>query len=90
VAIWVAVYAGLASVDGVSLKQMITYAIIGSSVTTAAAWEWYVRRIGAQIKSGDVAVFMLKPVRYPLMLFAGECGQTSFNLISITLPAVVV
>jgi ABC-2 type transport system permease protein len=90
VAIWVAVYAGLASVDGVSLPQMITYAIIGSSVTTAAAWEWYVRRIGAQIKSGDVAVFMLKPVRYPLMLFAGECGQTGFNLISIVLPAVIV
>ncbi len=90
VAIWVAVYGGIASVDGVSLPQMITYAIIGASITTASSWEWYVRRVGAHIKSGDIAVFLLKPVRYPAMLFAGECGQAGFTLISVTLPVVVV
>jgi ABC-2 type transport system permease protein len=90
VAIWVAVYGGIASVDGVSLPQMITYAIIGASITTASSWEWHVRRVGAQIKSGDIAVFLLKPVRYPAMLFAGEIGQVGFALLSITLPAVVV
>jgi ABC-2 type transport system permease protein len=89
VAIWVAVYAGTASVDGISLPQMITYAIIGSSITTASSWEWFVRRVGAQIKSGDIAVFLLKPLRYPLMLFAGECGQVGFGLLSVILPAVV-
>ena len=90
VAIWVAVYGGIASVDGVSLPEMITYAIIGASITTASSWEWHVRRVGAQIKSGDIAVFLLKPVRYPAMLLAGECGQVCFALLSITLPAVVV
>jgi ABC-2 type transport system permease protein len=89
VAIWVAVYGGLASVDGVSLPEMITYAIIGASITTAWGWEWYVRNVGAQIRSGDVAVFLLKPLRYPAMLFAGECGGLGFGLVSIVLPVVV-
>lgn len=86
VAIWSAVYGGIASVDGVTLADMITYAIIGASVTSAWHWDRFVRSLGEQVKSGDVAVFLLKPLRYPMMLFSSECGNLAFSLVSVVLP----
>jgi ABC-2 type transport system permease protein len=90
VAIWTAVYAGLASVDGVSLPQMVTYAIISASVQSGWLWEHFVRSVGAQIKSGDVAVYLLKPLRYPLMLFAAECGNLAFRFLTLIVPVTII
>jgi ABC-2 type transport system permease protein len=86
VAVWVAVYGGVAAVSGVSLPQMVTYAIIGGSVQVGWQWDIFIRTVGAQIKSGDVAVYLLKPLHYPLMLLAGECGNTVFRLIAVVAP----
>ena len=90
VAIWTALFAGHASVDGVTLAQMVTYAIVAGSVDVSWHWEQFVQKVGTQIKSGDVAVYLLKPLRYPVMLFSSECGSLGFGLIALVLPVTII
>jgi ABC-2 type transport system permease protein len=86
VAIWSAVLAGPGMAGGVSLKDMVTYAIVGASVMVCWPWDHFIRGLGAQIKSGDVVVFLLKPLHYPLMLFSSECGNMVFRLVTLIVP----
>ena len=90
VAIWTAVFAGHGSVDGVSLAQMVTYAIIAGSIDVGWHWERFIQTIGAQIKSGDVAVYLLKPLHYPAMLFSSECGNLGFGIVALVVPMTIV
>jgi len=91
IAIWISLYGqvGGGAVAGVTLPDMITYAILAS-----VAFNWdhsrFIKTFGRQIKSGDIAVVLLKPVRYPLMLFAGECGNFAFGLITVQVPALII
>ncbi|MGO7165193.1 ABC transporter permease, partial [Rhizobium johnstonii] len=72
VAIWQAAYAGVSAivVDGVSLQQMVTYALLGGAVMGATRPERIIGEIGRSLKTGDIAVWLLKPLSYPLYLFA--------------------
>jgi ABC-2 type transport system permease protein len=90
VAIWTAVFAGRGNVDGVSLAQMVTYAIVAGSIDVGWHWERFIQKIGEQVKSGDVAVYLLKPLRYPAMLFSSECGNLGFGVIALIVPMTIV
>ena len=90
VAIWLAVYAGIGAtvVDGVSLQQMVTYALLGGAVMGATRHERIIGEIGRSLKSGDVAVWLLKPLSYPLYLFANEAGSFVYRLLTQVIPTV--
>lgn len=90
IAIWTSVFAGIQSVAGVTLPEMITYVVVAGSV--AAAWDnrELLYGIGDSIRTGDVAVFLLKPLRYPLYLFSLESGKMLFSLITIVVPTAAV
>jgi ABC-2 type transport system permease protein len=90
IAIWMSLYTGLDSANGVSLREMITYAIFSSLLLHGWSWSGFVNLIGNQIKTGDVAVFLLKPLNYPLMLLAGECGKLLFRMVTVVLPVSLV
>lgn len=84
VAIWQAAYAGIGGivVDGVSLQQMVTYALLGGAVMGATRPERIIGEIGRSLKTGDIAVWLLKPLSYPLYLFANECGSFGYRLMT--------
>ncbi|MGB3337088.1 MAG: ABC-2 family transporter protein [Devosia sp.] len=90
VAIWLAVYAGVGAtvVDGVSLQQMVTYALLGGAVMGATRPERVINEIGRSLKTGDVAVWLLKPIFYPLYLFANESGSFLYRLLTQVIPTV--
>lgn len=90
VAIWLAVYAGVAAVDGISIQQMITYALLGGVVMGATRYERIIQPIGKSLKSGDVAVWLLKPVHYPLYLLSVEAGMSLYTFLLAVLPTIVV
>lgn len=90
IAIWQSVYVGAAGIEGVTLADMTSYAVLGSIVTTAWDWRRLLNTVGDSISSGDVAVFLLKPLRYPLYLFATECGNLGYKLSAIAVPVIVV
>lgn len=90
VAIWQAAYAGVSAtmVDGVSLQQMVTYALLGGAVMGATRPERIIGEIGRSLKTGDVVVWLLKPLSYPLYLFANECGSFGYRLMTQVIPTV--
>jgi ABC-2 type transport system permease protein len=90
IAIWNSIFASRASADGVTLPDMITYAIISGTVVAAWDWERLVHDVGTSIRTGDVAIYLLKPLRYPLFLFASACGGLAFRLLTIVIPTVVI
>jgi len=90
IAIWMSVYQDTASVDGVTLPQMVTYALIGGPVLTAWQWRRLLNLVGNSVTSGDVAIYLLKPLRYPLYLFATECGNLFYRLAVTGLPVLVI
>jgi viologen exporter family transport system permease protein len=90
VAIWTSVYAGLSVVDGITLADMVTYALIAGTVSAAWPYHDLLNAVGRSIRTGDVAIYLLKPLRYPLYLFATECGNLSFRLITVVVPTVAI
>ncbi|MEO6013099.1 MAG: ABC-2 family transporter protein, partial [Devosia sp.] len=86
IAIWMSIYAGVSVASGVSIDEMIAYAIFGALLLSAWDWRRFIRVVGDQVRTGDVAVFLLKPLSYPLMLLAAECGNVGFRLIAIIAP----
>ena len=90
VAIWLAVYAGAASIGGVSLQEMITYGLLGGAVIGAIRYEAIVGGIGNALKSGDVAVWLLKPASFPIYVIVSELGSTAYRFIFMVVPTVAV
>ncbi len=91
VSIWIALYSITSGTkSGVSLQEMITYSIFASILLEAWSWSEFVNLVGRQIKTGDVAVFLLKPLKYPAMLLAGECGKLAFRLLAVILPVALI
>jgi len=73
----------------VSLPEMITYTVLAGSVLSAWEWARLIQGIDLAVTSGDVCVFLLRPLRYPLYLLAIECGNLGFRLVTVVLPIVV-
>jgi len=88
VAIWLAIYAGATSIDGISLQQMITYALLGGIVTGAIRYETIISMIGRALQTGDVAVWLLKPVSFPLYIITSELGRAAYRLVVLVIPTV--
>jgi ABC-2 type transport system permease protein len=90
VAIWLAVYAGVGAtvVDGVSVQQMVTYALLGGLVMGATRPDRIIGEIGRALKTGDIAVWLLKPLSYPGYIFANECGSYAYRLLTQVVPTV--
>ena len=91
IAVWIAVYAsaGGDSVDGVTLPQMVTYALLAGPVLT---WDFskLVNEVGSGVQTGDVSVYLLKPLHYPFYLLSSHAGHWLFELLLIVLPVAVI
>lgn len=87
IAIWVSVFGAAAgtSVDGVTLPEMITYALLAGPVLY---WDYarLVNEVGKAVQSGDVSVYLLKPLHYPGYLLASHIGHFVFELLLIVAP----
>ena len=89
VAIWLAVYAGTTSIGDVTLQQMVTYALLGG-LSAIVRYELIISGIGQALKTGDVAVWLLKPVSFPLYVIVSELGRALFRLVVLAVPTIVV
>lgn len=92
VAIWLAIYATASaeSIGDVTLIQMVTYALLGGVITGAIRYEAIISQIGHALKTGDVAIWLLKPVSFPLYVIASELGRAAYRLIVLVVPTVIV
>ncbi len=90
ISIWLSVYGGTHAVAGITLADMVTYALVAGTVTAAWPHHDLINAIDRSIRTGDVAVYLLKPLRYPLYLFATECGNLAFRLATVVAPSVAI
>lgn len=88
VSVWTALIGG-GSVDGISRDQMVTYAILNSAMYAALFTGLY-SEVDVRLRSGDIGIDLLRPVRYPLMLLADQLGRAAYRLVFMVIPTVVV
>lgn len=89
IAVWTAGIAEKGSVNGVTLAEMITYVVIAGPLLN---WNTtrFIREVGGTVRTGDVAVFLLKPLHYPALLLSSQLGNYAFDTLTITLPVALV
>ena len=51
---------------------------------------WSLQEGTHALKTGEVAVWLLKPVSFPLYVIVSELGRSLFRLVFLALPTVVV
>lgn len=90
ISIWHAVYAGRGAVDGISIGQMIAYALIGGTLLSSWDATMIVRDIGTTIRTGAIGSSLLRPASYPMMLMAEQLGTRLFDWLFISVPVIVI
>jgi ABC-2 type transport system permease protein len=89
IAIWMAAFAGASSVGGVTLPEMVTYSILAWQLLY---WDFsrLLHEVGAAIRTGDVAVYLLKPLHYPGYLLSSHLGHFAFDFVTTVLPLLLI
>jgi len=90
VAIWLAIYSGQGSIEGVSVQQMVTYSLLAGLVVGAIRYETIIGGIGRALTTGEVAVWLLKPASFPLYVLTSELGRAAFRLVFHMVPTIAV
>jgi ABC-2 type transport system permease protein len=83
--LWRSIYAGRATLRGLSFDQAFLYVVAGSSVflLLKSYAEW---RISRDIREGSVAVLLTKPVDYQLYILADVLGSAATSLAVVAVP----
>jgi ABC-2 type transport system permease protein len=87
--LWRALYRGREAYAGVTLAQVLTYITI-TIVVTRFFSTWVVEDINAQIRDGDVALHLTRPMSYGTMMFFHTVGEALSGLVLVSLPVAVV
>ncbi len=88
VAIWKAVI-GAGTVGGITLDQMITYSIINTLILSILLHH-VSGRVDSSLKSGGIAAELVRPMSYPLYLFAHEMGDTLYQFTFVVIPSLII
>ncbi|MCB0322221.1 MAG: ABC-2 family transporter protein [Bdellovibrionales bacterium] len=86
--IWTAVFAAResnATINGFTLPEMVTYVSIGW-IARSLYFSNIDYEINELVRSGQVSVYLLRPVNFHLLLVAQAAGETLFRLLFFTVP----
>jgi ABC-2 type transport system permease protein len=86
--IWKAVYGSQTSIGGISYKMVITNFILGLGITNAFVMDE--SAVARQVRSGDIAHELLRPIDYMGYILSVNLGNTLFRLVMNFIPAAVV
>jgi ABC-2 type transport system permease protein len=89
IAIWTSIYAGVSAHNGITLPEMITYILIAATAT-AFNYKDVLDDVGDAVRSGDVAVYLLKPMHYPAYMLASRIGHEAFNILTVAVPIFII
>src|SRR5712692_9073220 len=87
--IWRAVFAQSPAVAGLRLPEMITYIAVGWTIRSFYFNE-IDRDIAAQVQEGRLAMNLIRPVDFQMVMIADAAGQSAFRAVLFTLPISVV
>jgi ABC-2 type transport system permease protein len=85
--LWTVLFAssGQAVLEGFTFSAMMTYAIISNCITSfnRSFIDYYIED---DVKTGFIAIHMIKPYRYPFYNFFNHIGQTFYSFICRAIP----
>ena len=90
--IWQAVFAGIPAgerVNGFSLEEMVTYISIGW-IARSLYFSDIDEEIGEMVRTGQISMYLLRPVHFHLMMLSQALGGSLFRLIFFTSPIALV
>jgi len=93
--IWAAVFGaaegGLSSgtIRGMTFSQTFIYVSLAAAIGVLAR-TWIDWDMNYQIRSGDIIMFLFKPVDYMKFMFSNSIGAMTGNFITITIPSLLV
>jgi ABC-2 type transport system permease protein len=90
ISLWKAVYGDQSIVSGITLQQMVTYAVVGATLLSSWDASLIVRDIGSAIRSGQIGNLLIRPASFPAMLFAEHLGFRLFNFAAVCLPIIII
>jgi ABC-2 type transport system permease protein len=84
--VWKTLYTQSPGAFGVSLQQMVTYAILGMilDIVLDVGPEWY---IANQVRTGAIDTDLMKPIDFHFHMLARSAGEMLFGLGILALPA---
>lgn len=89
--LWIALYHQDVLVFNVSLKQMLTYAILSSVLGISIRPGGRVAyQISTKVKSGEIVMDMLKPLDFQFHMLARNMGETLFFSATLGIPSFIV
>ena len=86
--LWHAIYAGRAEIEGISLFSMVAYTLVSTIIGFIVRQDVNVM-IGDKVYEGDIAVELIKPISYQLVVLYTAVGQAVFNLLFKGVPVFV-
>lgn len=87
-AIWQAVYGDIQIIDGISKEQMVTYAVLGMIMRTMLSMNEFI--IEGKVQTGEIAVDLLKPIKFLWYIFSIVLGDVLFNLWAKVIPVIII
>ena len=86
--LWHAIYAGRTEIEGISLFSMVAYTLVSTIIGFIVRQDVNVM-IGDKVYEGDIAVELIKPISYQLVVLYTAVGQAVFNLLFKGVPVFV-
>ncbi|GMK37640.1 daunorubicin ABC transporter permease [Paenibacillus sp. CCS19] len=74
---------------GVTIDQMITYSIL-NTLLVALLLHGISGKVDGSLKSGSIAVELIKPLSYPLYLLFDALGQTLYKFVFTVIPSLLI
>lgn len=87
--LWKTAFNGINSVSGINEAQMVTYAILSSILSAILSFE-VEGNLNSNIRDGNIAIDLLKPVSLLGKYFAEDIGGFITNLINRLLPLIII
>jgi ABC-2 type transport system permease protein len=88
VSIWQAVL-GEGAVNGIGVRRMVTYSILNAAIASMLMTGLF-HRVDGDLKSGNIAVSLIRPLRYPLFLLAESAGDVAYRTAFTAVPTLLV
>lgn len=79
--LWKAIYSQGNQIGGYSLNELISYYILSAMLSFVIQGVNVARRVGDEIRLGNITNFILKPINYFWSTFWTVAGKSFFNLI---------
>jgi len=87
--IWTALYHNHASINSITLPDMLKYIVVSTFVTVITA-SGVGRKIAERVSSGAIVSDLIKPVNFKYYLLAEDLGNNLFQLLFVFIPTFLI